>query len=193
MTKIIAVLGLVATIALSGSHSVAAELKSGLRPGDYVGSFDAIKCAGAVNDGVEVGAELCYCCELGLRPVVLVFASNPDDPALAALVTRIEKSVEKHKDQQLAGLISLLGPNREDLIAQAKHLGSRHKLAHVALVVAVEHEKGPADFDLNPQAAVTVMTYTEAQVTATHAFAPGGLTPEAIERVMADAEKMLKK
>jgi hypothetical protein len=60
----------------------------------------------------------------------------------------------------------------------------------MALVVAVD--PNPADFSLDPKAAVTVMTYTEAKVTATHAFAPGSLTPEAIDRVISDAEQMLK-
>lgn len=32
----------------------AAELKSGLQPGDLVGAFDVEKCGGAVNDGKEV-------------------------------------------------------------------------------------------------------------------------------------------
>lgn len=190
MTKFITVLSLALAIAVSGSVTRAAELKSGLRPGDYIGAFDSVKCAGAVNDGIAVGSELCYCCQLGLRPVVLVFAHNPADPSVAALLTQIETAVAKHKDQQLGGLVSLLGADREELISQAKQLGSQHKLAHVALVVPVEH-KGPADFNLNPEAAVTVMIYNEAKVTATYAFAPGGLKPEAIERIMADTEKML--
>jgi hypothetical protein len=175
---------------VGGSAIFAAELKSGLRPGDYIGSFDAVKCAGAVNDGIEVGHELCYVCHLGLRPVVLVFAQNPEDPALAGLLTRIEKIVAKHEDKQLAGLVSLLGADREALIDQAKQLAGRHKLAHIALVVPVEHQ-GPADFDINPVAAVTVMIYNEAQVVGSYAFAPGGLKEEAIERMVADTEKML--
>jgi hypothetical protein len=147
-----------------------------------------------VNDGIKVGDELCYCCELGLRPVVLVFASNTADPALATLLTRIEKAVEQHKDRQLAGLIALLGPEREGLIERAKQLADEHKLSRTALVVPAEHASpGPADFDLDPQAAVTVMTYTEAKVTTTFAFLPGGLTPEAIDRVLAAAEKMVTK
>ena len=38
----------------------AEELKSGLQPGQSVGAFQVVKCGGAPDDGVKVGAELCY-------------------------------------------------------------------------------------------------------------------------------------
>ena len=56
------------------SHATAAEIKSGLQPGDLVGAFDVEKCGGAVNDGKEVGTNFCYRCMLGNKPVVMVFA-----------------------------------------------------------------------------------------------------------------------
>ena len=59
----------------------AAELKSGLQPGDLVGAFDVEKCGGAVNDGKEVGANFCYRCMLGNKPVVMVFARKADKSA----------------------------------------------------------------------------------------------------------------
>jgi hypothetical protein len=42
--------------------AIAAEegLKSGLQVGDAVGPFNVVKCAGAADDGVKVGDELCY-------------------------------------------------------------------------------------------------------------------------------------
>jgi hypothetical protein len=36
------------------------ELKSGLPVGKSLGPFDVTKCAGAPDDGVKVGQELCY-------------------------------------------------------------------------------------------------------------------------------------
>ncbi|MEX0611152.1 MAG: hypothetical protein WD229_03435 [Pirellulales bacterium] len=38
----------------------AGELKSGLQAGDSVGAFDVVKIAGAADDGVQVGKQLCY-------------------------------------------------------------------------------------------------------------------------------------
>ncbi|HEV3003360.1 MAG TPA: hypothetical protein VGX78_02820 [Pirellulales bacterium] len=51
-----------AAVALLASMAIAAEegLKSGLQVGDAVGPFNVVKCAGAADDGVKVGDELCY-------------------------------------------------------------------------------------------------------------------------------------
>ncbi len=38
----------------------AAELESGLKPGDFVGAFQVIKSGGAVDDSVRVDQQLCY-------------------------------------------------------------------------------------------------------------------------------------
>lgn len=46
--------------ALLAGVAFADELKSGLQVGDDVGPFQVVKCGGAVDDGVEVGDELCY-------------------------------------------------------------------------------------------------------------------------------------
>ncbi len=42
------------------TFAVGAEFKSGLTGGEFVPAFDVVKCAGAVNDGVERGSQLCY-------------------------------------------------------------------------------------------------------------------------------------
>jgi hypothetical protein len=38
----------------------AGSLKSGPQVGDSVEAFNVVKCAGAQDDGVRVGRELCY-------------------------------------------------------------------------------------------------------------------------------------
>ncbi len=45
-----------ASVATAGAE----ELKSGLQAGDFVGAFDVVKCAGAEDDGVKEGRQLCY-------------------------------------------------------------------------------------------------------------------------------------
>lgn len=48
-------------VVLAGAAAVGAEaLKSGLQPGDFVGAFNVVKCAGAEDDGVKEGRQLCY-------------------------------------------------------------------------------------------------------------------------------------
>ncbi|HUY32837.1 MAG TPA: hypothetical protein VMV69_08655 [Pirellulales bacterium] len=51
-----------AAVALLASAAIAGDLalKSGLKVGDPVGPFQVVKCAGAADDNVKEGQELCY-------------------------------------------------------------------------------------------------------------------------------------
>ena len=72
------------------------EMTSGLQPGDLVGAFDVEKCGGAVNDGKEVGANFCYRCMLGNKPVVMVFARKADK-SLVSLIKELDKTAAEWK------------------------------------------------------------------------------------------------
>jgi hypothetical protein len=169
----------------------AAELKSGLQPGDLVGAFDVEKCGGAVNDGKEVGANFCYRCMLGNKPVVMVFARKTDS-SLATLAKELDKHVSKNADQKLSSFVNLLGKNPAELKAEAKDFAAKNKLENVALVVPQENENGPADFNINPDAEVTVTIYRNGKVAASHAVGPGGLDESEIKAIIADTGKILK-
>ena len=48
--------------------------KTPLQQGDSVGVFYVTKVAGATNDGVAPGEQLCYRCRYGSSPIIMVFA-----------------------------------------------------------------------------------------------------------------------
>ncbi|HEV3341416.1 MAG TPA: hypothetical protein VG125_13690 [Pirellulales bacterium] len=54
MVRSVSYFGLLAAALAAGA------LKSGPQVGDSVEAFQVVKCAGAENDGVSVGRELCY-------------------------------------------------------------------------------------------------------------------------------------
>ena len=54
MVRSVSYFGLIAATLAAGA------LKSGPQVGDAVEPFQVVKCAGAENDGVSVGRELCY-------------------------------------------------------------------------------------------------------------------------------------
>jgi hypothetical protein len=176
-------------LTLLASVAAAAELKSGLESGKPIGPFDVVKCAGP-DDKVKVGAELCYRCKYGQRPMVMVF-SRASDAKVAALVKKLDAAVESNSKKQLAAFVSLLGADRDALEAKAKEFSSKAKLANVPLVVPVEFENGPADYGINPDAEVTIIIAKNSRVTANHAFAKGDLNDKAIEAVLADVEKLV--
>jgi len=169
----------------------AAELKSGLQPGDLVGAFDVEKCGGAVNDGKEVGANFCYRCMLGNKPVVMVFARKADDK-LAALAKELDKHVAKNADQKLSSFVNLLGKDQATLKSTAKEFAAKNALENVALVVPQDNENGPSEFNINPEAEVTVTIYRGGKVAASHAVAAGELTDKEIKSIIADTAKILK-
>jgi hypothetical protein len=169
----------------------AAELTSGLQPGDLVGAFNVEKCGGAVNDGREVGANFCYRCMLGKKPTVMVFARKADEN-LAALAKELDKHVAKNADQKLSSFINLIGDNAAELKATAKEFAAKNELENVALVVPDDYKNGPEEFKINPEAEVTVTIYRDGKVEASHALPPGKLSKEAVQSIIADTAKILK-
>jgi hypothetical protein len=182
---------LVAVLLLDLCALRAAELKSGLQPGDLVGAFDVEKCGGAVNDGKDVGANFCYRCMLGNKPVVMVFARKADK-SLASLVKELDKQVSQNADQKLSSFVNLIGADPTELKAKAKEFAAKNQVENVALVVPHENENGPAEFNISPAAEFTVTIYRNGKVVASHAVGPGGLDAKEIKSIVEDTGLILK-
>jgi hypothetical protein len=179
-------------LVLLGSAVLAAELKSGLQPGQPIPAFDVLKCAGAADDGVKVGTQLCYRCKYGARPMAMVFTRSASE-SIAKLASKLDETVAKNEGQQVKAFVNLLGENREDLEAKAKEFGSKNKLANVPVVVPIEFENGPDNYGINQKAEVTVLLATGGKVVASHAFGKGELDEKAVDAVLADVAKQLVK
>lgn len=179
---------LVAFVAVASVN--AEELKSGPQVGEAVGAFTVEKCAGNDSDGVSAGDKLCYRCMLGKRPVVAIFARTPDSK-LAQLVQEIDGVVAHNEDKKLASFVNLLGEDPEQLKSHAKKLVSESKASKVAVVVPVDHEQGPKNYKLNPDADVTVLVYNNGKVEANYALPAGKLNKAIIEKISASANELV--
>jgi hypothetical protein len=189
MMKKFAMLGI--ALAMAAGVAVAAEVKSGLQPGDSVGAFTVEKVCGNPNDGIADGKSLCYRCNLGSKPVVMVF-SRKADANLAALIKELDAKLPQHKDKKLSAFVNLIGSkDAAELKSTAKKFGESNKSENVAIVVPSDSENGPEDYKLNPDAEVTVLIYKEGKVAANHAFAAGKLDKTGIASVIADTAKIL--
>lgn len=166
----------------------AEDLKSGLQAGEGIGAFNVEKCAGAADDGVAEGKQLCYRCKLGARPMVMVFARNTDEK-LAKLVSELDKTVQANSDAKLAAFVNLLGEDEDGLKKTAKEFEKKHKAGTVALVVPVDQPNGPKGYKISKDADITVIIAKEGKVTANHAIEAGKLDAKAIEKIVADAKK----
>lgn len=180
-----------AALLASLSFAVAAELKSGKQPGDEIGPFYVVKCAGAEDDDVKLGANLCYRCKYGGRPMVMVFSRSSDEK-VSGLVKKLDSAVAKNSDEKLAAFVNLLGSNRDALEAHAKALGKNAKAPLVPIVVPDEFENGPADYGINPKADVTVILAVKGKVVANRAYGPGELNDKTVGQILSDVTKILQ-
>jgi hypothetical protein len=168
------------------------ELRSGPQPGETLGAYEVTKVAGAPDDGVPVGQQLCYRCKMGNRPVVMVFSRRPDR-ALARLVRRLDTVVDQNKaDHNMASFVSLLGDKPDQLATDSKKIVDETKVKNVAFVVPKDQPNGPETYNINPQVETTVLIYVKGKVVANLALPPGGLNDEADEKIVADTAKILK-
>ncbi len=173
-----------------GAAARADELKSGPQVGEQLDAFQVVKVAGATNDGVSEGDQLCYRCKLGNRPVVMVFAHKADSH-LATLVKKLDQLVADNSAKKMGSFVNLLGAKPDELKAEAKRLATENKVEHVALVVPVDNENGPSDYKIDPKADVTVLIYRDGKIAANHALSAGKLTDKEIAKIIADTDKIL--
>ncbi|MEZ6134742.1 MAG: hypothetical protein R3C53_07525 [Pirellulaceae bacterium] len=165
------VLGLaVACAMLFSGLAVAEELKSGLKAGAAIGPFYVTKCAGAEEDGVDTGKNLCYRCKNGARPQVMVFTRSTDDKVVA-FVKELDAQLKKHEDAQLRAFVNVLGDSKDTASGEAKKLAEASKAKLVPFVVPNEVENGPEDYGINPKAEITIILANESKVVANFAAA----------------------
>lgn len=182
-----------ATIAamLAVSVVVAAELKSGLQPGQRIGAFNVVKVAGAADDGVSVGDELCYRCKYGARPMVMVFARTADE-SLGKLAKELDTAVSANSEKQFKAFVNVMSSDRDAAEKAAKDFCEANGLKNVPVVVPVEFQNGPGDYGINPEVDLTIIVAANSQVAASHAVAKGSLNEETIKAVLADIQKLVQ-
>lgn len=178
-----------AILAVIGTHAIAPTTRAdsakdaGLKQGDSVGIFYVTKVAGADDDGVEPGEDLCYRCRYGSRPIVLVFARNTDGK-VPELVKAMDSAVAADQEGDLRGLLTLIGDDVTQLKAKAGEIAKQASVKHVPLAVAKETQNGPMNYKLSPEVAVTIVLAKDSQVVSTHAFAADAVdVPAVMKRV----------
>jgi hypothetical protein len=170
-------------VVMFGAVVAVAEVTSGPQVGETVGAFTVTKVTGNPDDGVAEGRNLCYRCKMGGRPVVMVFARSADEK-LAKLLKKIEEEVEEHQDEKLMSFVNMIGADAESLKKATEEFAAKHGITRIAFVVPEDAKDGPADFNIAPDADVTVVCYKEGKVKANHAFAKGGLSDDKIDAVV---------
>lgn len=143
--------------------------EEGLKRGDPVGVFYVTKVAGAEDDGVSPGEQLCYRCRYGSRPLVMVFARKTGQ-RLTDLVNRLDRAVASHRRTRLKGLVTFLGRDASELKACATDVAQTATVKEVPVVIAAETKSGPANYKLPENVDVTIVVAKDSQVVETHTY-----------------------
>jgi hypothetical protein len=169
-----------------GTNLFAAEpVKSSLQAGEKVlDIFEPLNI-----NGEHAGEMHCLVCENGTSPVAMVFARDVSEP-LVKLVAKLDAASAANRAQELGSFVVFLN-DKESLRAKLDEVAKKQALKET--ILSTFDPSGPEGFKVAADADVTVVLYREFAVLANHAFRKGELNDEAIERVVADLPKILKK
>lgn len=162
----------------------AAELKSGLEPGDSPPAFN-------VRDitGPKKGTTLCYRCMYGSRPVVTIFTRDVD-ANVAKLIKEVDGVVGQNSDKKMAAFVVLLTDDPEAGEKKLSEVAAANGIKNVPLTV-YDGAAGPEKYKIAEGADVTVLMWNESKVEVNHAFAKGELKGEAVAPIVKDTSKIL--
>jgi len=171
-------------VALVAGFAVAAELKSGPQTGEKVpGPFHPLNI-----NGEKAGQKNCLYCQNGPNPVAVVFARSTDCEETAKLLKKLDEATAKHTKCEMGSYAVYLTDDdkaEEKLKALVKNQGLKN------LIVAVDNPAGPEKYQINKDADVTVLLYTDHVVKANHTFKKGELNDAKIDEVVKDVAKIL--
>lgn len=150
-------------LCVTSAVSVGEELKSGPKTGAGIAPFYVTKCAGATDDGVSEGKNLCYRCRNGSRPQVMVFTRSTDAKVIE-FVKALDKAIAKNADAKLTAFVNIMGEDKDELSAAAKKMAETSKVTQIPFVVPNEFENGPDNYGISPKAAITIVMANESKV-----------------------------
>ncbi len=183
MLRSLFVLGL--AVALSGSVMIGQE-KGSIASGPKVGG-DVLPFHPLNVTGDSAGKKACIVCRFGGNPVAAVFAREVT-PQVATLIKKLDDAAVKNRSDEM-GSFAVFCSKGEKLVDQIKTMAKNENLKET--IIAVDNPAGPKEFNINPEAEVTVIFYTDLTVKTSHAFRKGELNAERIQTVVADVAKIL--
>jgi hypothetical protein len=183
MKKFAIAMASLACLALLALAVRAASLKSGPQVGEEVpGPFEPLNVTGE-----DAGDHVCLYCKNGAHPVAMIFARQPS-PAVVSLIKKIDRATAEHRGDKMGSFVVFLSDDSE-LPKKLKEIADKEHIDNT--VLAVDKVRGPAGYEINPDADVTVVLYTRHTVKANHTFEKGGLKDKDVDRILADLPKIL--
>jgi hypothetical protein len=177
-------------VALSAAL-VMAEEKTAVKSGPQAGT-DLSDCGPfhPVNvTGKAAGKKHCLYCENGDRPVVMIFAREPN-AQLGKLLKKIDAACDKHSKDKLSSFVVFCTKD-EEAETKAKKCAKDCDLKKV--VLSIDNPAGPEKYNVNEKADVTVVLYVDRSVKANHAFKKDEMKDKDVDAIVKDLSKILPK
>ena len=118
----------------------------------------------------------------------MIFAREISDN-LTSLVKKIDAVTADNSKNRMGSFVVFLN-DEEGFTKKLSELAKKEGLKECVLSV-VDNKAGPPGYGIEKDADITVVLYDRRTVKANHAFRRGELTPQAVDRVVADLSKIL--
>ena len=116
------------------------------------------------------------------------------DDNLASLVKQIDSLVDNAADinkESKHAFVVLITDDPEASTSELEDLAEKYEIENIPLTL-FDGISGPEGYDISEDAEVTVMMWADKRVAVNHAFGPGELDEDAVEKVVEDAKKHLE-
>jgi hypothetical protein len=119
----------------------------------------------------------------------MVFARETSEP-LTKLIKKLDACTDKHNDCKMGSFVVFLNDS-EELGKHLKEMAEKEGLKQT--VLAIDNPAGPKGYNVDKNADVTVVLYTDRMVKANHSFRKGELKDKDIDLIVKDVSKILPK
>jgi len=174
------------TVALLASTVLAADpaVKSGPQVNETLaGPFHPLNVTGA-----KAGEKNCLYCENGSNPVAMIFARETS-PELTKLIKAIDEATMKNKSNEMGSFVVFCS-DKDGLDKELASLAQKSGIK--SCVLAIDNPAGPKGYNVDKNADITVVLYTNRVCKANFTFKKGQLTDKDIDTIIASLPKILQ-
>lgn len=160
-------------------------IKSGPQPGeDLAGPFHPLN----VN-GDKAGEKACLYCAYGDRPVVMIFARQPN-ATLGKLLKKVDAACDKNDKAKLSSFVVFCTKD-DDAETKVKKCAKDCDLKKV--VLSIDNPAGPEGYKFHKDADVTVILYVDRTAKANYTFKKDEMKDKDVDTVIEGLSKILPK
>lgn len=175
--------------ALLVAFGLVAQAGETVKSGPQVGENARPKPFFPLNlNGPTPDQKQCLVCRNGDNPVAMIFAREPNEQ-LTSLISKLDGVTAENTSKKMGSFVVFCN-DAEGLPGKLKTLAETQSLKK--LVLAVDNQAGPEPYKIAKDADVTVVLYNKSKVIANYTFKKGELKAGDVDRIVAEAGKIVK-